>query len=157
EVPPRLTSRRPDLPVAADAVLARALAKAPADRFSSCREFSAALRKAFGLVAYDSDPDAVPPVTYQPTEVAGGSIASPVSPVRDAPFPAGGQRTIDAVRPAVRQGTLRRVAGPAVAPPRQGLMGRMAASAPVPTPAKVVRRPAAIAGSVLILASGITG
>ena len=34
EPPPALTSRRPDLPAAADGVLARALAKAPADRYA---------------------------------------------------------------------------------------------------------------------------
>ena len=45
EPPPRLQSRRPDLPAAADAVLARALAKAPQDRFGSCGEFAAALRR----------------------------------------------------------------------------------------------------------------
>ncbi len=51
--PPSLTSRRPDLPPAADGVLAKALAKAPADRYPSCREFAEALRQAFGLAAYD--------------------------------------------------------------------------------------------------------
>jgi serine/threonine protein kinase len=36
EPPPRLTSRRPGLPPAADGVLSRALAKAPGDRYASC-------------------------------------------------------------------------------------------------------------------------
>jgi serine/threonine protein kinase len=61
EPPPALTSRRPDLPAAADGVLARALAKAPADRYASCREFADALRGAFGLAAYDSGPETIPP------------------------------------------------------------------------------------------------
>jgi serine/threonine protein kinase len=52
EPPPRLTSRRPGTPAAADAVFARALAKEPAGRYSSCREFADALRGAFGLPAY---------------------------------------------------------------------------------------------------------
>ena len=48
--PPRsLVPLRPDLPHAADQVLARGLAKAPADRYPSCGEFAAALRNALGL------------------------------------------------------------------------------------------------------------
>jgi predicted ATPase/class 3 adenylate cyclase len=54
--PPSLTSRRPDLPAAADGVLARAMAKAPQDRYPTSQEFADALRQAFGLDAYDHDP-----------------------------------------------------------------------------------------------------
>ena len=54
EPPPALTSRGPAFPAAADAVLARALAKAPGDRFASCRDFADALRAAFALVPYNS-------------------------------------------------------------------------------------------------------
>ena len=43
QVPP-VSARRPDLTPAADAVLARALAKRPQDRFGSCGEFVEALR-----------------------------------------------------------------------------------------------------------------
>jgi serine/threonine protein kinase len=43
---PALTSRQPRLPAAVDAVFARALAKDPARRYPSCREFSDALRGA---------------------------------------------------------------------------------------------------------------
>jgi predicted ATPase/serine/threonine protein kinase len=56
--PPSLASRRPDLPSAADDVLARAMAKVPQDRYPSCREFADALRQAFGLEPYDHDPGA---------------------------------------------------------------------------------------------------
>ncbi len=49
EPPPSLRSRRPDLPLASDEVLARGLAKAPGERFGSCAEFAGALREAFGL------------------------------------------------------------------------------------------------------------
>src|ERR1022692_3106624 len=47
--PPALTARRPDLPPAADRVLARALATSPDDRYASCLDFAAALRAACGL------------------------------------------------------------------------------------------------------------
>jgi hypothetical protein len=54
EPPPALTSRGPGFPARADGVLGRALAKAPGDRFGSCRDFADALRAAFGLVPYNS-------------------------------------------------------------------------------------------------------
>jgi serine/threonine-protein kinase len=44
--PPALTGLRPDLPAAADQVMFRALAKAPEDRYPSCRAFAAALQEA---------------------------------------------------------------------------------------------------------------
>jgi serine/threonine-protein kinase len=49
EAPPSAVEIRPDLPAAADAVLARALAKRPGDRFPSCESFVAALRQALGV------------------------------------------------------------------------------------------------------------
>ena len=54
--PPSLASKRPGLPPAVDGVLARALAKAPEDRYPSCREFAEALRQALGLPGYDRGP-----------------------------------------------------------------------------------------------------
>ena len=48
EPPPALSARRPDLPRRADAVLATAMAKDPAARYASCREFADALRTALG-------------------------------------------------------------------------------------------------------------
>ena len=43
--PPKLRDQRPDLPVALDAVIERAMAKEPQDRYESCREFMRALRE----------------------------------------------------------------------------------------------------------------
>ncbi|MFD3507628.1 serine/threonine-protein kinase [Nocardia sp. NPDC058666] len=40
EPPPRVTAVRPDLPPALDRVIAKAMAKEPADRYSTCREFT---------------------------------------------------------------------------------------------------------------------
>jgi hypothetical protein len=50
--PPSLASRRPGLPGGADQVLARALAKAPQQRYECCRDFADALREALGLAPY---------------------------------------------------------------------------------------------------------
>ncbi len=44
--PPRLTDRRPDLPPAVDQVIATAMAKAPASRYPTCRDFVTALSAA---------------------------------------------------------------------------------------------------------------
>jgi hypothetical protein len=50
--PPALTALRPGLPAAADQVIARAMAKAPADRYPRCADFAEALRGALGLAPY---------------------------------------------------------------------------------------------------------
>ena len=52
--PPSLSERRPGMPVAADRVIARALGKQPEQRYASCRDFTEALRQAFGLPPYHS-------------------------------------------------------------------------------------------------------
>ena len=67
ERPPSLAAWRPDLPATADSVLAKALAKAPGDRYPACQDFTEALRGAFGVAAYGVPaqaglPRAVPPV-----------------------------------------------------------------------------------------------
>jgi WD40 repeat protein len=51
---PSLAARRPGIPVAADRVIARALAKRPEQRYASCQDFTDALREAFGLPQYHS-------------------------------------------------------------------------------------------------------
>jgi serine/threonine protein kinase len=50
--PPLVQARRRDLPAAVDSVLARALAKAPEERYQTCGEFTDALRAALGLREY---------------------------------------------------------------------------------------------------------
>ena len=50
--PPSLTERRPELPAAVNAVMARALAKAQVDRYPTCWDFAEALRDALGLGPY---------------------------------------------------------------------------------------------------------
>jgi Protein kinase domain len=82
EPPPLLTSRRPDLPPAADQVFARALAKAPGDRYPSCREFADALRAAFGLQPYDSGPGIVP--AHHPLTQLARQASADDAPAADA-------------------------------------------------------------------------
>ena len=76
--PPPLTSRRPDLPASVDHVFTRALAKAPGDRYASCREFADALRAAFGLVSYDSGPEPIP-AAHPPAAAHPPSVVHPPS------------------------------------------------------------------------------
>jgi serine/threonine protein kinase len=52
--PPLLTARRPDLPLAANQVLVRAMAKTPELRYPTCHEFASALRDALALPPYQS-------------------------------------------------------------------------------------------------------
>ncbi|WP_051178143.1 bifunctional serine/threonine-protein kinase/ABC transporter substrate-binding protein [Nocardia concava] len=53
---PRLSDRRPELPAALDAVVARALAKRPDARFESCRAFAEAAAQALSEVAESTLP-----------------------------------------------------------------------------------------------------
>ncbi|HZC08949.1 MAG TPA: serine/threonine-protein kinase [Mycobacterium sp.] len=66
---PSLGQRRPEL-AGLDPALARAMAKAPADRFASCREFAAALQHQLSpqSVHFHTPPPEQPPT--QPSEVA---------------------------------------------------------------------------------------
>ncbi|MFF8770559.1 serine/threonine-protein kinase [Kitasatospora sp. NPDC015120] len=72
--PPTLREHRPDLPPAVDAVVSRALAKTPGERFASCLLFVAELRAAA----------TAPPGTAPP---AGGPWASGGPPTEVVPVP----------------------------------------------------------------------
>jgi serine/threonine protein kinase len=88
EPPPRVTKARPDLPTAADQVLAKALAKAPEARYDSCGAFSDALRQALGLGPYGSawvsrppaGASVPPPRALETTVGAGGPPDAPPDP-----------------------------------------------------------------------------
>jgi serine/threonine protein kinase len=79
EPPPSLSSRRPDLPEAADRVLARALAKVPEKRYGSCGDFADALREALGLAPFHPRSFSFAP-DHPPTQM--------VSPPPEFPGPA---------------------------------------------------------------------
>jgi len=105
EPPPVLSSRRPGLPQVADAVFARALARAPADRFGSCREFSDALRAALGIGRYDVDPGEIPDIGRPATDVVALRPVGPVAGAGPATVPAApaagiGATTTGDARPA---------------------------------------------------------
>jgi serine/threonine protein kinase/6-phosphogluconolactonase (cycloisomerase 2 family) len=97
EPPPPLRLRRPDLPGRIDEVMAKALAKAPAERYDSCRDFAAALRQALGLRSSDIGPQAHPV-----TEIAAAAPAASPGPASQQPprQPAGAGHTQAAGQPA---------------------------------------------------------
>jgi serine/threonine protein kinase len=78
--PPRVTALRPDLPPAIDQVVARALAKAPADRFPTCRALVTAARQALTGTA---PPPPGPPTPGLPTP----GIPAPGLPAPGVPAP----------------------------------------------------------------------
>jgi serine/threonine-protein kinase len=100
--PPRLTALRPDLPPAADGVLAKALAKTPGERYPSCRDFADALRTALGLQPYDTGPGPTRPDRL-PTQTAwpdaggwaqpGGAGVAATQPPNYANTPGGAAAT----------------------------------------------------------------
>ena len=92
--PPPLTSRQPGLPAAVDAVLAKALAKAPGDRYGSCREFADALRIALGLAPYSSEPGVPLQVAGWGTAGEAGTGSAASSNSDGTTFSSGGSRDL---------------------------------------------------------------
>jgi serine/threonine protein kinase len=80
EAPPSVREHRPDVPDGLDAVIATAMAKAPADRYASCRELTSALQAALGLsggssVAYA--PGQAPAEEYRADDPPADEAADP--------------------------------------------------------------------------------
>ncbi|WP_416382309.1 protein kinase domain-containing protein [Nocardia transvalensis] len=75
EPPPRPSLQRPDVPAALDAVIAHAMAKSPADRYSTAGEFAGAARAALGL---STGHDPALTEGYDP-HPSGGYDSAPVS------------------------------------------------------------------------------
>ena len=128
--PPALTSARPDLPAAVDQVMFRGLAKAPEERYPSCRAFAAALQEACGVSSADLQPHAAQAVAGPGPAAQGPAAQGPGAPGFAAPGQAApGQAASDGAGPGLSaQGLGGRgqttPASPAVgfpAPPRPAL------------------------------------
>jgi Protein kinase domain len=78
--PPQLSARRRGLPAGLDAVLGRALAKSPGDRYSSCGEFIAAFQHAAGVGRYEAA------VAAGASHRGAGGDASTLAPRRLGPI-----------------------------------------------------------------------
>jgi serine/threonine protein kinase len=89
EEAPRLSSRRPGLPARADAVMSRALAKSPADRYDSCRDFAGALRHVFGLSAFSTSGPSPTLASPSPPPRTPTQASSPLASDPGAAGPAG--------------------------------------------------------------------
>jgi outer membrane protein assembly factor BamB len=136
---PSLRSRRPGLPAAADAVLARALAKDPAERYASCGEFAAALRQGLGLPATESAP---PPATAAPAALAAVPASpAPASPAGIIPAPVTGAPATVAGDPAAGQEL-----APATEPGRVPAAIQPGAAGTLPPGHQVSRRGLLVAG-----------
>jgi len=79
EPPPQIRLRRPELPDDIEAVLTKALSKAPADRYATCGKFASALRAALGSAG--SGPGGAP-AGRSATEIAmpGAGARGPAAP-----------------------------------------------------------------------------
>jgi serine/threonine protein kinase len=123
--PPSLVSRKPDLPGAVDQVLARAMAKAPEQRYASCLDFADALREALGLTSYDAQSSASAPAGPQPARSPSAmpTPAAAATAATDATADAPGTLATD------QRGLLDTGSGSDRAPPaphsRPGLVARL--------------------------------
>ena len=88
--PPLLSSQRPGTPAAVDEVLTKGMAKAPEDRYATCREFAAALEQAL------SGPGTQQAPAHPRTEIASAAAAAAVEGAREpAPEAAAGFAAAD--------------------------------------------------------------
>ena len=134
--PPPLTSRRPDLPAAVDAVMFRGLAKAPEDRYPNCRAFAAALQQACGISSAD-----LPARSAVQQALAGVPPTGAASPALDPDAP-GLDRAEPAAADAGRPQTT--PVSPAVGfpSPRPAAPTSADAASPVPAASADLSRPA---------------
>ncbi len=114
EAPPPPSTFVPSLPASVDAVLARALAKQPQERFATCRDMVEALAGALGVLVPVRPATAVRPVgALDPTWIAGSAAVPPplATPSPSWPPPPPSNVTLPAPKTAV---TMRRPASSGV-------------------------------------------
>ena len=120
--PPSLAERRPGLPPAVDGVIAKALAKAQADRYDTCWEFADALRDALGLPPYHlssaSDPGLARPGSL-PGQAGTGRTPGPGVPRGAALSPPAGASPAPGAAPFPGQVPPAAAAGDSGPPPGQ--------------------------------------
>ena len=126
--PPSLSSHRRELPREADAVMNRALAKRPEDRYQSGREFAAALSRVFGPHPFSAPPATPPPM---PPPRPATQIATPAQRPPDRPEP-GREASASAAFPdwLLGQGETEISNPPSAAQPGEGYAAAGVASVP---------------------------
>src|ERR1700730_7581895 len=79
--PPSLVSLRPDLPAAADQVVAKAMAKAPEKRYDTCGDFADALRDALAVAPYHRRSSAPVPPHSPPSDTSASAPPGTADPL----------------------------------------------------------------------------
>jgi serine/threonine protein kinase len=175
EAPPSLTALRPDLPPAVDQVVAKALAKAPEDRYATCGEFSSALRAAFGtqdlpgLPGTRPRPNGTPRQPGEPSAAPSAAVLDspdlPPAPWSTPPHPAAVTQSSQFTSPTADLTVLRSGDGGGqgpdggTAPTRPATRSAQSpGSAPFPPPPSLsrTRRRAGVAAAVVVIAGGAT-
>jgi serine/threonine protein kinase len=140
---PSASTRRHELPTAVDGVLARALAKDPADRHATCGQFAAELAEALGLASRPATPRPGPPDRGAPGQepaAVSGAPTAPQSPPSRSPL---GQSQLGQSRPTQ-------------APPGRPSPGREPASGTDgPEPARGRRQPGVVKLVLAVVAVAI--
>jgi len=133
EAPPAVTRLRPNLPAGLDAVVARAMAKSPAERYPTCRELVAAARATLGP---SDEPEATAPLgalgrRRRQLAVLAGSIVLAAAAGTGAALLTGGEKKASTA-PATPIQPVAPVAAASAAPTRGGQAAPPAPPAAIP-------------------------